>query len=106
MTVQELTYYRADERPYWQPTVTVSDSTANDLSSGHTFTVLIKKGSQTPLVTKTTGITGAVDGVVTVAWSTSDLDITPDRYRCLLTVRRTSDTRDWTVEIPLTILTK
>lgn len=98
-----LQYFRGDERPYWQGTVTVS-GVADDMSSGFTFTVKIASAlTETAVLTKTTGITGGTGGVFTVAWATNDLDIAPGEYVATCTARRTSDSKDWTVSERLTV---
>lgn len=98
-----LTYHRGDELPQWVATVTVNGSTP-DLSSGYTFTVTVKQGSDAAVLTKTTNITGATAGVVTVAWADGDLDIAAGTYRVLLAATRTSDSAEWTVEDQLRIV--
>lgn len=98
-----LTYHRGDELPQWVATVTVN-GTAPDLSTGYTFAVTVRQGDGTAVLTKTTNITGASAGVVTVAWASDDLDITPGTYRVLLTATRTSDSAEWTVEDQLRIV--
>lgn len=90
-----LNYYRGDELAPWVGTVTVN-GTLPDLSTGWTFTVTLAQWGQTT-VTKTTGITGAADGVFTVAWATGDLDIEPGTWRAQLTAR-SADGREFTVE--------
>lgn len=98
-----LTYHRGDELPQWVATVTIN-GTAPDLSSGYTFSVTVRQGDGTAVLTKTTNITGAASGVVTVAWADGDLDIAPGTYRVLLTATRTSDSAEWTVEDQLRIV--
>lgn len=93
-----LEYHAGDERPYWQPTVEI-DGATEDLSSGYTFEVNIAAtATATPVVTKTSQITGAADGLVIVAWAPGELAIEPGRYVIQLTATRTADTRDWTIE--------
>ena len=98
-----LRYHRGDERPAWQATVLVNGST-DDMTSGYTFSVRVQQGDATPVLTKTTNITGAAGGVVTVAWAENDLDIAPGRYKVLLTATRTSDSLEWTVQDTIEIL--
>jgi len=98
-----LTYFAGDERPDWKATVTVN-GVADDMGTGYTFTARIAADlSSAAVLTKTTGITGAASGVVTVAWAAGDLALTPGTYVATLTARRTSDSRDWTVSEPLII---
>lgn len=100
MTIE---YFAGDERPYWEPTVTVG-GVAEDLSTGYTFEVNVAaSASATPALTKTTGITGAAGGVVTVAWATGDLALTAGTYVVQLTATRTSDSKDWTIQDHLII---
>lgn len=98
-----LTYHVGDELPQWVATVTVNGS-APDLSTGYTFSVVVKQGDGSAVLTKTTNITGATAGVVTVAWADGDLAIAAGTYRVLLTATRTSDSAEWTVEDTLRIL--
>lgn len=90
-----LTYFAGDDRPAWQATVTVN-GTADDLSTGFTFTVKIIKNN-TVLLTKVNGISGAAGGVVTVAWTPNELALSPGKYVAQLNVTRTADVTDWTV---------
>jgi hypothetical protein len=98
-----LVYHQGDERPAWQSTVTINGAT-DDLSTGYSFTVLIQRADQAPVLTKTTNITGAAAGVVTVAWASGDLDLTPGLYKVLLTALRAADSLEWTVRDDLRIL--
>lgn len=93
-----LSYYARDERPFWEATVSVNGLT-DDMTSGYTFEVNIATESGgTPVVTKTTGVTGGTGGLVTVAWQEGDLDLDPGTYYAQLTATRISDLTDWTVE--------
>jgi hypothetical protein len=97
-----LEYFQGDERPYWQATVTI-EGVGEDMSTGYTFEVNIAATlAATPVLTKTSGITGGPDGLVTVAWAVDDLDIPPlannGKYFVQLTATRTSDNKDWTVQ--------
>lgn len=103
MSGAPLKYHRGDERPAWVETVTVN-GTADNMSTGYTFTVQLQQGDDTAILTKTTNITGATAGVVTVAWAAGELDLTPGTYKALLTARRTSDSLDWTIRRDLIIL--
>src|SRR5262245_12185005 len=97
-----LIYGRADERPHWVANVTVN-GVEDNMASGYTFEVKIATSlTATPLTTKTTNITGGT-GTVTVAWSGTDLDLTPGDYVAQLKVTRTSDSADWTITEPLRI---
>ena len=96
--------FRGDELPAWVATISLNGSTSTDLSTGYTFSVAVKQGSATPVLTKTTNITGAAGSVVTVAWASQELDLAPGTYRLVLTVTRTSDSAEFTVEDRLEIL--
>lgn len=98
-----LTYHRGDELPQWVATVTVN-GTAPDLSTGYTFVVTVKQGDGTAVLTKSTNISGATAGVVTVSWADAELDITAGTYRVMLTATRTLDSAEWTVEDQLRIV--
>jgi hypothetical protein len=99
-----IIYHKADERPDWVATVTVNGS-GDDMSSGYTFQVKVATSpTATAALTKTTGITGAVGGVVTVAWASNELDLQPGNYSVQLKATRTSDSAEWTVEDTLKIL--
>lgn len=93
-----LKYYAGDERPYWQATVEV-EGVAEDLTSGYTFEVNVAStATATPVLTKTSGIVGGPDGLVTVGWAVGDLALTPGDYVVQLTATRTSDSKDWTIQ--------
>jgi hypothetical protein len=93
-----LDYFAGDERPYWETTVTI-DGAADDMTTGYTFEVaLAATPTSTPVLSKTTGITGGADGVVTTAWAVVDLDVPPGRYVAHLTATRTADSLQWTVD--------
>lgn len=95
MTIE---YFAGDERPYWEATVSI-DGETEDLSSGYTFEVNIAtSATATPVITKTSGITGGPAGVVTVAWAVGELAIATGTYVVQLTATRTLDTRDWTIQ--------
>jgi hypothetical protein len=98
-----LVYHQGDERPAWVATVSTNGA-VDDMTSGYTFSVRVQQGSDTPVLTKSTNITGAADGVVTVAWAEDDLDIPPGAYKVLLTATRTSDSLEWTVQDTIIIL--
>jgi hypothetical protein len=94
----EMEYYRSDERPEWVATITANGVT-DDMSAGYTFQVLIAPTAvEAPVLTKATGITGGPDGVVTVQWEPSDLDLEPRKYIVQLTATRTSDSAELTVQ--------
>lgn len=104
--MSRLQYFRADERPAWQATVTVN-GTADDMTSGYTFTAKVTSSLDgTAVLTKTTNITGATGGVVTVTWTSNELDLTPGNYVATLTAKRTSDNAEWTISEPLSILAR
>ena len=93
-----LQYFQNDERPYWAATVTI-EGVGEDMSSGYTFEVnLAASLNEAPALTKTSGITGGPDGLVTVAWAVGDLNLDPGTYFAQLTATRSSDNKDWTVQ--------
>jgi hypothetical protein len=98
-----LTYHVGDELPAWTATVTIDDVAPN-LSSGYTYSLQLKQGTGTAVLTKTTNISGSSAGVVTVAWADGDLAQTAGTYRAVLTVTRTSDSAEWTIEDRLILL--
>lgn len=98
-----IEYYAGDELPYWEATVTVGGAVP-DLSSGYTFEVNIAtSATATPVLTKTSGISGSSAGVVTVAWAAGELALTAGTYVVQLTATRTSDSKDWTIQDRLII---
>lgn len=100
-----LQYSAGDERPYWQATVTVNGTT-DDMSTGYTFNVNVYSDVTDPVLTKTTNITGAAAGVVTVTWTADELDIAAGNYTAELTAKRTSDDAEWTIREPLRIIAR
>lgn len=99
-----IEYFASDERPAWQATVTI-DGATEDLSTGHTFEVNIapRHDPTVTALTKTQGITGSAEGVVTVQWEPDDLDLDPGGYLVQITVTRTSDSYEWTIQEALNI---
>lgn len=98
-----LSYYAGDERPYWEATISVN-GTADNMTTGYTFSVKIAaNATATPVLSKTTGITGGAAGLVTVAWAVGDLNLTPGVYVVQLTATRTSDSAEWTVQDSIVI---
>jgi hypothetical protein len=91
-----LNYFAGDELPAFEATITLNGATV-DFSSGWTFTVKLTSPGETT-VTKTTGITGASTGTITVAWATGELNIKPARWRLQLTATRTADQRQFTIQ--------
>ena len=99
-----LTYHVGDERPAWIETVTVN-GTADNMATGYTFSVKVATAlDATAVLTKTTGITGAANGVITIAWTAGELDLDPGTYVAVLTATRTSDGAAWTYVESLRIL--
>lgn len=88
-----LRYYQGAERPTLRLWLLDDDGTLVDFSAGYTFSLKIGLAGQTPLLTKTSGITGAAGaGVeptgtpnVVVSWSAGELAITPGAYTWALT---------------------
>lgn len=78
-----------------------------DYSSGHTFELRIGDPGSTPLITKTTNITGAAATPnVTIAWATSgELNtLPPGSYEADLIATRTVDSKQRKLRFPLHIL--
>lgn len=96
-----IEYFRSDERPPWEPVVSVN-GVYDDMTTGYTFVVVVRDGLRDPVLTKTTDIVGGTDGAVTVNWQPSELDIQPGAYRALLTATDSSDMQ-WTIEETLII---
>lgn len=92
-----IEYFAGDERPAWQPTVSVNGTT-EDMTTGFTFTVKAIDQNGSIDLTKTTGIAGGPGGVVTVTWAAGELALTPGRYTVQLTGVRNSDGLDWTIQ--------
>ena len=105
MSTGPLRYFRSDELPAWVETVTVNGTTY-DYSSGWTFSVTLTDAGGTVGLTKTTNITGAVSGVITVAWATNELDLAEGTYRAVLVASRTSDSAQHTLERTLQIVSR
>jgi len=101
-----LSYYAGDERPYWEATVRVNGA-VDDMTTGYTFEVNIAtRPTSTPVLTKTTGITGGPAGLVTVAWQGTNLNLAAGSYYVQLTATRTSDNAEWTVQDRITVKTR
>ena len=97
-----LSYFQRDERPAWQPTISVNGA-VDDYTSGFTFTVTILDASGTTVLTKTTAITGDTGGLINVDWEPDELDLPAGTYRLQLTVRRTADEHEETISEQLLI---
>lgn len=98
-----LQYKKADELPAWQATVSINGALP-DFSSGWTFSVRLgTTATATPTLTKTTGISGAASGVITVAWAANELNIAVGDYVAHLTATRTSDSAEATITEKITI---
>lgn len=88
-----LRYYAGAERPALKLWLLDDDGTLIDFSSGYTYSFKVGLIGATPLLTKTSGIVGAVGaGVeptgtpnVTISWSAGELAITPGAYSWALT---------------------
>lgn len=101
---QTLRYRRTAERPSLQLWLLDDDGTLIDLSSGYTFELKVGVTGSAALLTKTSGITGAVGAGIeptgtpnaTVAWSAGELDITPGTYDWQLTATTASADRVFT----------
>lgn len=95
-------FHTNDEQPAWEATVTTINGIQPDYSSGYTFTCTITTLAGATLLAKTTGITGAAAGVITVAFTGAELAtalVTATAagdvlYKLFLVPRRTSDSTD------------
>lgn len=80
------------------PNATITCEGAPDLTSG-TLSLLVGP-PDTPTFTKTTGLTGAVDGTCTVDWTTSDLGaLTRGVYPAQLRRTVSGEFEAWTGEV-------
>jgi hypothetical protein len=106
MTTGPITRFINDEQPDYVETF-ISNGVSPDMSTGWTFSVVITTttGTPTTLLTKSTGITGAAGGVVTVMFTgvelatalvTATFAVDNVSYLMFLTARRTADTSDLT----------
>ncbi len=100
-----LIYKQGDELPQWVATI-LTNGTGYDFSTGWSFQVVIVDADETVVLTKTTNITGATGGAITVAWAVGELDLDPGSYVAQLKARRTSDTGEATIRQPLRIDTR
>jgi PKD repeat protein len=90
-----------DEHSQWVATVT-NNGVATDYSTGYTFTCTVVNSAGATLLTKTTGITGAASGAITVAFTGAELSSNgvtatfgaPVEYLLFLVPRKTSDSSD------------
>lgn len=103
--------HTSDEHAQWPVTITVN-GTKLDYSTGYTFTCYVVSSAGSTLLTKTTGITGAANGQITVAFTGAELATAtvtatfnnPVTYKLYLVPRKTSDSSDGpTVEETLTM---
>lgn len=97
-----ITLYVGDEHSQWVADIT-DNGVQRDYSTGYTFTCyVVNKTTGATMLTKTTGITGAANGDVTVAFTGAELagaSITatfnsPEEYLIYLVPRRTADSSD------------
>jgi hypothetical protein len=96
-------YIAGAEDPSLSVTWTAHDGTLIDFSTGWTFVLKLYKTGVTPLITKTTGITGAAtDPNVVIVWATNQLDIAPGAYR--LEIKATKAGRDRYLRSQLVVL--
>lgn len=99
--------YAGDELNPWIVTREVSGSNP-DYSSGYTFAVTATSvGSSTYSFSKTTGITGATDGVITVTWTSSDLgSLAAGTYELILTITHVGSSKQDSLSDRITVLAK
>jgi hypothetical protein len=101
-----ITRFINDEQPDIVVTF-ISNGVSPDMSTGWTFTFVVVSAAGATLLTKTTGITGATGGVVTVLLTGTELSsaavtatfaVDNVSYPVYLTARRTSDSSDLTAK--------
>lgn len=80
------TYLTTSELPAWKGQWSDGDGNPVDLSAA-TFEVKLVSRNGAIALTKTSGITGTVDGTVTVQWAVGELNIAPGKYRLYLVAR-------------------
>lgn len=105
-----IRYHTSAERPALEMWIQDDDGTLIDFSSGYTFELKIGATGSAALLTKTTGITGAVGSGteptgtpnVSVAWAAGELDITPGAYGLQLTATTGGLDRVFTTPIRIT----
>ena len=93
--------YTNDEHPQWPATISLN-GVATDYTTGYSFTCAIVNAAGTTLLSKTSGITGASGGQITVAFTGAELSSagvtatfgSPVEYTLFLTPRKTSDSSD------------
>jgi hypothetical protein len=79
-----------------------TDGAPVDLTSG-SFTLYLRDTSLGDAeLTKTTGVTGSVDGILTVAWADNDLDLLETAYELL--VHWSNGDRWWPGDLLLKVL--
>lgn len=95
-----------NEQPGWTAVLSTRDifgvKQYADYSTGYTFTCCVLTTANVVLLTKTTGITGFANGIVTVAFTGAELvtagvtgtPTNPGAYQLQLTPRRTADNAD------------
>lgn len=110
MRSPRFTYAKGAERPGLELWIQDRSGTLIDFSSGYTFELTIGSPGDTPLLTKSSGISGATgSGVepsgspnVVVTWAADELDITPGIYGWWLTASTTSLDRIYAGKITIT----
>lgn len=91
------TYIKGADLPDLAATWLDDNGNPIDFSTGWTFTVELGLTGQTPLITKTSGVTGDdLAPNITIAWALHELDdLDPNKnYEGLVTAVRTSDHKE------------
>ena len=95
--------HTTDEHAQWPATIVYNGSKL-DYSTGYTFTcAVVNQSTGATMLSKTTGVTGAANGLITVAFTGAELATasvtatfaaTPQTYLLYLTPRKVSDSSD------------
>lgn len=91
-----MTYYIGSELPDYPVTWRDSAGAVPNFASGWTFTLKLGFPGRAPVLTKTTGITGAATAPnITVSWDAGEFDdLDPGTYVLELFARQTSSGKD------------
>lgn len=105
-----LAWNQNAERPGMSLWIFDSSGALIDFSSGYTYSLKLGQRGGAALLTKSTGITGAVGaGVeptgtpnVVITWSAGELDLSPGVYRAQLTCTTSSADRVYEFDVVIT----
>ena len=93
MASNRIQYHKTAERPALELWLIDDDGALIDFSTGYTFALKVGNVGSTALLTKTSGIAGAVGAGeeptgtpnVVVSWTAGELNLTPGSYAAQLT---------------------